>query len=569
MLNVTFRRVTKKKKKRSRPEGKSLVQPETAANGEASQTLPQSTTDKYASETDGAQGNSVLTMPQVVLQNNQHIFPPTLFNSVFSNSTSTVNNTQPGEQQKVNGVASAEPKTGTEGDSTPKRRYASWGATTVNQRLQEQVLREVFSPLPPSHRRSGHGRSRSHFQNRERGHSASRAREVSQRAGSDIDQETRRSSFSRATDEMDERRHNSQTGLSNLPKTVANRLLERPGAFRTESEPIPSEMPSRTSSMSPVPQTKDESLIVVKSRSPSKLRESSSVEPGGKEEFRHDDDGYGGDHEDEVFEMEDDNGRSSWAEKCMTRRSAKALADEEQTAPIERVEHFLLLEDLTAGMRRPCVLDLKMGTRQYGVDAPKTKQESQKRKCAKTTSLALGVRLCGMQVWSVERKAYIFEDKYLGRSLRIGNEFQDALCRFLETSGADTIARHVPVILEKLAQLERRIMQLKGYRFYASSLLLLYDAVDATRPIDIKIVDFANCVIAEESGPQREMRCPPQHRDDVDKGYLRGLRSLRWYFSRILEQKVGLPADGHIEDVKGYAGLTPAPGELDDGEVST
>lgn len=30
--------------------------------------------------------------------------------------------------------------------------------------------------------------------------------------------------------------------------------------------------------------------------------------------------------------------------------------------------------------------------------------------------------------------------------------------------------------------------------------------------------------------------CPPSHPDDADRGYLRGLRSLRMYFQRIWEE---------------------------------
>ena len=47
---------------------------------------------------------------------------------------------------------------------------------------------------------------------------------------------------------------------------------------------------------------------------------------------------------------------------------------------------FIVMEDLTFDKKHPCVLDLKMGTRQYGVYAPESKMKSQTKKCALSTS---------------------------------------------------------------------------------------------------------------------------------------------------------------------------------------
>lgn len=59
---------------------------------------------------------------------------------------------------------------------------------------------------------------------------------------------------------------------------------------------------------------------------------------------------------------------------------------------------YLMMENITSSYRRPCVLDLKMGTRQHGDDASAEKRTKQIAKCAASTSATLGVRLCGMQV---------------------------------------------------------------------------------------------------------------------------------------------------------------------------
>lgn len=58
----------------------------------------------------------------------------------------------------------------------------------------------------------------------------------------------------------------------------------------------------------------------------------------------------------------------------------------------------MLLENVTARFCHPCILDLKMGKRQYAdIDSDK-KRQSKIQKCELSTSSTLGVRLCGMQV---------------------------------------------------------------------------------------------------------------------------------------------------------------------------
>lgn len=230
----------------------------------------------------------------------------------------------------------------------------------------------------------------------------------------------------------------------------------------------------------------------------------------------------------------------------------------------DRVEYFLLLEDLTAGMKRPCMMDLKMGTRQYGVEATAKKQRSQQEKCLTTTSAELGFRICGLQVWNAKTQSYDFQDKYYGRRVKAGAELQSALQRFLYNGvELQSVLRHIPIVLQKLSQLEHIVQGLRGYRFYAASLLIFYDGdtsedgtngyetmYDSTtdfatdteenyrrskkrnpRDIDFKVADFANSVTPFDNIDEKP--CPPQHPNQPDGGFLKGLRSLRKYFLAI------------------------------------
>ncbi|KAL2791664.1 inositol hexakisphosphate kinase 3, partial [Daubentonia madagascariensis] len=209
--------------------------------------------------------------------------------------------------------------------------------------------------------------------------------------------------------------------------------------------------------------------------------------------------------------------------------------------PKNKRHRFLLLENVVSQYTHPCILDLKMGTRQHGDDASEEKKARHMKKCAQSTSARLGVRICGMQVYQTDKKYFLCKDKYYGRKLSVEG-FRQALYQFLH-NGTHLRVELLEPILRQLRALLSVIRSQSSYRFYSSSLLIIYDGQELSertsgilRPqeapqvahgsspggltkVDIRMIDFAHTTYKGSWDEHATY-------DGPDPGYIFGLENL-------------------------------------------
>ncbi|CAG2160546.1 unnamed protein product [Oppiella nova] len=177
---------------------------------------------------------------------------------------------------------------------------------------------------------------------------------------------------------------------------------------------------------------------------------------------------------------------------------------------------FLLLENLTFKFKFPCILDLKMGVRQHDDFADEDKIQSHSLKVSKTTSGSLGLRITGVQIYNKTSDRFKCHNKYYGRTLT-PEGFVNTLKAFLQIENQPKVDL-IRLMIQKLEDMLSVVENLDTFRFYTTSLLILYEgnvdqiSINDTNLVDIRIIDFAhsthqgmgdNTTDIDNSGPDR------------------------------------------------------------------
>jgi hypothetical protein len=105
--------------------------------------------------------------------------------------------------------------------------------------------------------------------------------------------------------------------------------------------------------------------------------------------------------------------------------------------------------------------------------------------------------MAGAQVYKASKAEYVFQDKYFGRKVTT-SQFPSIIASFLH-DGDRLLVYHIPGMLRKLYRLAFIVLKLTRYRFYASSLLFIYDG---DREVQDSYAEAHALQYAEHAGPE-------------------------------------------------------------------
>jgi len=182
---------------------------------------------------------------------------------------------------------------------------------------------------------------------------------------------------------------------------------------------------------------------------------------------------------------------------------------------------YLVLENLTEGFEKPCVMDIKIGRVTYGPDASDSKKAKEAQSYA-GTKIPFGFSVLGIISYSQQEFRRL--TKAFGRSLN-ENNIDEVLDNFLsiDNESAKILAK---CFLDKLEEFVDFFSTQTSYHVYAGSLLFVYDndavgSENLRKSVRLKLIDFAH--VFPGNG-------------NLDENFLFGLKNLSELFKKFLDQ---------------------------------
>ncbi|EPS70612.1 hypothetical protein M569_04146 [Genlisea aurea] len=191
----------------------------------------------------------------------------------------------------------------------------------------------------------------------------------------------------------------------------------------------------------------------------------------------------------------------------------------------------LVLEDVTFGRVNPSVMDIKIGSRTWAPQSPQDYIHKCFEKDRTTSSLRLGFRLSGIQIFQSKESGIWKPEKRSSIQSLAADEVKLYLKKFVSSDASTPDSAFASIVYGGSAGILSQLLELKSwfedqtkYHFYSSSILMMFEkesALDGKRSPrpEIKVIDFAH--VFEGEGV-------------IDHNFLGGLSSLIKFLSEIL-----------------------------------
>ncbi|XP_054730484.1 inositol polyphosphate multikinase [Anastrepha obliqua] len=216
-----------------------------------------------------------------------------------------------------------------------------------------------------------------------------------------------------------------------------------------------------------------------------------------------------------------------------------------------RQHTFLKMEDLTYGMQKPCIMDIKVGKRTWDPMASEHKRRVEEQKYVRCKQV-LGLCVPGFQVYTLKESKVLRYSKEYGKNLD-ADGFRATIALFINAQNGKVYRPLVYEILKQLYRIEDWFKMQTLYNFYASSLLIVYDFEKLVEYLKQKDLDHCNGVQQLANGDGHNNCSAHINIKKIPEGYSPSIA--QWVKVKMIDFAHVFPAENQSLDTNYIFGL--------------